>query len=118
MHKILMLVVAGSDTHSDLGRTVNAMEVTKEFHEAGDDVAIVFDGAGTTWIPELENPEHRRHELWMSVRSVVAGACSFCSFAFGVKDEVEASGIPLLDEYDHHPSVRGWVAKGYQVLTF
>jgi hypothetical protein len=41
-----------------------------------------------------------------------------CSFVFGVKDEVEASGIPLLDDYGNHPSVRGYVEKGYQVITF
>lgn len=118
MHKILILVMTGSETHADSGRMVNAMEVAKEFKEAGDDVKIVFDGGSTTWIPKLEDPEHRRHELWTSVKDVVAGACSFCSFAFNVKDEVEAAGIPLLADFDNHPSVRGYVEEGYQVITF
>lgn len=118
MHKILVLVMTGSETHADSGRMVNAMEIAKEFKEAGDEVKIVFDGGGTTWIPKLEDPEHRRHKLWNSVKDVVDGACSFCAFAFGVKDEVEAAGITLLDDYDNHPSVRGYVVDGYQVITF
>ena len=40
---------------------VNAMTIAKEFKEAGDEVSLIFDGGGTTWIPELASDEHRAH---------------------------------------------------------
>jgi hypothetical protein len=39
----------------DLSRVVNAMRTAKEFAEAGDDVELVFDGAGTQWPGVLAN---------------------------------------------------------------
>jgi hypothetical protein len=118
MHKIAIVVLADTETHGDLGRAVNALEVAKEFKEAGDEVAIVFDGAGTKWVPALDDPSHKRHELWLEVKDVVDGACAFCSAAFGAKSGVQASGIALLADYDQHPSVRGYVQRGFSVLTF
>lgn len=118
MNKIAIVVLADTETHGDLGRAVNALEVAKEFQQAGDEVAIVFDGAGTKWVPALDDPSHKRHALWNEVKPSVAGACSFCSTAFGAKSGVEASGIALLDDFDEHPSLRGYVERGFTVLTF
>jgi hypothetical protein len=47
-----------------------------------------------------------------------AGACVYCARAYDVKDEVEAAGVRLLDEYRGHPSVRQLIADGYEVVTF
>lgn len=118
MNKIAVLILADTETHGDLGRAVNALEVAKEFKEAGDQVAIVFDGAGTRWIAELSNPEHKRHALFESLRDVILGACAFCSAAFGVKDAVVAANVSLLSAFEQHPSIRSLVNEGYQVITF
>ncbi|MDZ7799533.1 MAG: hypothetical protein U5K81_01905 [Trueperaceae bacterium] len=118
MHKIAIVVLADTETHGDLGRAVNALEVAKEFQEANDEVAIVFDGAGTKWVPAFEDASHKRHELWTQVKGSVAGACSFCSAAFGAKSGVQAAGVALLDDYEQHPSLRGYVARGFTILTF
>lgn len=118
MHKIAIVILADTETHGDLGRAVNALEVAKEFAEAGDEVAIVFDGAGTKWIPALDDPSHKRHALWTSVKDHVAGACAFCSAAFGAKAGVESAGVALLSEFEEHPSLRGYAEKGYRILTF
>jgi hypothetical protein len=42
-----------------------------------------------------------------------AGAVSF-----GVREEVQASGVPLLAEYRGHQSLRKLVTEGYQIITF
>ncbi|MEX2536660.1 MAG: hypothetical protein WD273_13775 [Trueperaceae bacterium] len=118
MSKIAIVVLADTETHGDLGRAVNALQVASEFKGAGDDVAIIFDGAGTKWIPVLDDESHRRHKLWMQVKDKVAGACAYCSAAFGAKAGVEAAGIELLDDYDNHPSLRSYVENGYQIITF
>jgi hypothetical protein len=118
MTKIGIIVLADTETHADLGRVANALETTKEFHEAGDAVTLIFDGAGTKWVGVLSNPDHRLHRTFAAVRETVAGACRYCAAAFGVKEEVQQSGIPLLGEFEGHPSIRKLVLQGYQIITF
>lgn len=118
MEKVAIVVLAGNETHGDLGRVVNALGTAKEFQEAGDDVQIIFDGGGTEWVPELADEEHKAHGLYRAVEDAVTGACKYCAGAFGVTDGVKAAGVPLLGENDGHPSIRRFVAEGYQVITF
>lgn len=118
MSQVAMLVLAGTESHADLGRVVNAFQIAREFDEAGEEVTIVFDGAGTQWIPALSDEEHKAHRLFEQVKGNIAGACSYCAGAFGVKDAIEKTDVELLDEFDGHPSVRKLISNGYQVLTF
>jgi hypothetical protein len=101
-----------------LGRLFNALEAVKELKEAGDDVELIFDGAGTKWVVELSRPDHKAHGLYVAVKDRVSGVCSFCAGAFGVHDEVMACGAPLAKDYDGHPSFRSLLLRGYQVITF
>ncbi|MEX1258612.1 MAG: hypothetical protein WEG36_13440 [Gemmatimonadota bacterium] len=118
MAKVSVVVLAGTDARSDLARVLNGLSLVKEAKEAGDDVELVFDGAGVTWIPELDNPEHKLHRLFEGVKDEVAGACEFCVNAFDVKQGVRDAGVRLLSEYQGHPSLRQRVADGYEVITF
>ncbi len=118
MAKVGIVVLADTDTHEALGRVVNALETAKESKESGDDVQIIFDGAGTKWVPELSNPENKAHPLYEAVKDKVAGACDFCAGAFGVKNQIQKTDIKLLSEYDQHPSLRKLVVNDYQVITF
>lgn len=118
MAKISVVVLAGTETHSDLARVLNALELVKEADEAGDDVELVFDGAGVAWIPELNDPDHKLHKVFEAVKGRVAGACEFCVNAFDVKEGVRDAGIAFLSEYEGHPSLRTRVAEGYEVVTF
>jgi hypothetical protein len=116
--KVAFLVLAGTQAREGLGRVVNAMIGTKELKEGGDDVRLIFDGAGTQWVGELAKPDHRYHELFQAVRDRVAGACGYCAHAYGAEEDVHREQIALLDEYEHHPSLRRLLADGFQVLTF
>ena len=118
MAKAALIVFADTGTGEGLGRIVNALTTAKEFKQAGDEAVVVFDGAGTKWIDELTRSDHNYHGLFEDVRGEVAGACAYCAKAFGVKDRVEEEGVPLIDDYDGHPSVRKFVHDGYEVLTF
>ena len=118
MNKVAVVVLAEKGSHESLGRVVNAMELAKECHEKGDDVKIIFDGAGVTFIPELENEEHDAHPLYKAVTPVIEGACKFCSKAFGVINEIQKTDVTLLADYDDHPSLRTYIADGYQIVTF
>jgi hypothetical protein len=116
--KAAIIVFADTETHGDLARAVNALETVKEFKEAGDEAVLIFDGAGVRWVAELSKPGHRSHRLYAAVEDRIAGACAFCAAAFGVKESIQWAGVPLLEEYDRHPSLRQLVRSGYEVVTF
>jgi hypothetical protein len=118
MAKAATIVFADTGTPEGLGRVVNALTTAKEFKEAGDEALVVFDGAATKWIDELSRSDHKYHRLFEDMRDQVAGACAYCAAAYGVKERVAEVGVPLLDEYEGHPSVRKLVSDGYHVVTF
>jgi hypothetical protein len=67
---------------------------------------------------DLAAEDHKAHKLWTSVEDTVAGACSYCAEAFEATNDVQDAGVKLLDEYKRHPSIRGLMADGYQLLTY
>lgn len=118
MANAAIVILAGNESHADYGRLANALEAAKEFAETdGDSLELIFDGAGTQWIPELEDEDSDYHELYRAVRDDAA-VCDYCSGAFGVADAVSDSGLTVLDEYDGHPSVRSLVDDDYEIITF
>ncbi|WP_144901196.1 DsrE family protein [Halobellus captivus] len=118
MTNAAVVILAGTDGHDNLGRLVNGLETAKEFAETeGDDVELIFDGAGTQWIPELEDEDSDYHELYQTVRDS-ASACDFCAGAFGVEDAVSDAGVVTLDDHDGHPSIRSLVDDDYDIITF
>ncbi len=118
MSKVAIVVLADTDTHEDMGRATNALETAKELKEADDEVQLIFDGAGTKWIPELSRQDSRFSRQYDPIRDRIAGACRFCAVAFGVKDQIERTDIPLLGEYEGHPSLRKLISQGYQIIAF
>lgn len=118
MVKVAVVVMADTPTHADRARVANALTTTYEFKEAGDEVVLIFTGAGTKWVGELSEPDHRLHRAFELVRDKVNGACKACAVSFGVREAIESSGIPLLTEYKGHQSLRNLVVQGYQVITF
>ena len=118
MNKVAIVVLSEAGSHEALGRVVNALEFAKELQDHNDDVKIVFDGAGTTWIPKLEDEGHDAHSLYAAVKESIHGTCKFCSKAFGVINEVRNTDIDLLDDYDDHPSLRSFIIEDYKVVTF
>ena len=118
MNKVAIIVLAGKETHEGLGRIANALEAAKEFKEAGDEVILIFDGAGTEWVGELSKEDHMLNPLYKAVKDRVKGACSFCADAFGAKEEIKRSEVPLLSEYEGHPSFKHLISEGYKIITF
>lgn len=118
MSKIAIVVFSDTSTIEAMGKVSNAFMFASEAVENGDQLKIIFEGAGTKWIGELENEDHKLHGLYKGLKNKITGACAFCSQAFGVKSQVEKSGIPLLSEYKDHPSLRTLVADGFQIISF
>ena len=118
MPKAAVVLLADIESHADMGRATNALTTVQEFAEAGDDVTLIFDGAGVRWAAELLKDDNQLHGAFAKVRDNVAGACHYCAGAFHVRDELESSHFPLLREHKGHPSLRGLVADGHEIITF
>jgi hypothetical protein len=118
MANAAIVILAGTESHADVGRLVNGLEAAKEFEETdGDEVEVIFDGAGTQWVPKLEDEDSDYHELYQAVRDDSA-VCDFCAGAFGVDDAVNDSGVVRLDDHDGHPSIRSLVDDDCEIITF
>jgi hypothetical protein len=106
-----------------LGRVFNALALAHEAQVRGDDVAIVFQGAGTRWPAELTRLEHPARALYDSVRPLVAGASRACATVFGAIDGVRAAGLEELADNaiagtPGLASIRRSLAEGRTTLVF
>ena len=81
---------------------------------------IVMEGEAVKLVGALEREDNAFHGLWAEARAkgLVSGACRACSAKLGATAEVEASGLPFLDDMKGHPSIQGWKEQGYEVLIF
>jgi len=118
MAKIGIVVFSDTDTMEAVGKVSNAFMLALEAIENGDDLKIIFEGAGTKWIGELEKEDNKMHQLYLSVKDKITGVCSYCAQAFGVKSSVEKAGVTLLADFKGHPSLRNLVADGFEILIF
>jgi hypothetical protein len=116
MEKVAIIVHA---TESELGRALHALLYAQELHEAGIDVKVFFDGAGTVWVKTLENPDNDYNSLYKATKNlgVIAGVCEYCAGAFGVNEDVQASSLPVTGEHEGHFSVVKLIKDGYQIIT-
>lgn len=117
-NRVGIVVLADTENHENMGRIANALELAKECKEAGDHIKIIFDGGGTTWVPQLEDENNQLHPLYKEVKDKVVGACDFCAGAFHVKNDIKKTDVPLLAEYDNHPSLRQLINEGCSIVTF
>ena len=106
-----------------LGRVFNALSVAHEGLQAGDEVEVVFNGAGTRWPEELTKVSHPANGLYNAVRETVKGASCGCAAAFGATKGVEACGLPLLKEKalagtPGISNLRRYPAEGWATLIF
>ena len=117
-NKVAIVILADTETSEALGRVANALGTVQEFKDAGDDIQLIFDGAGTKWPGQLSDPSHKYHSVFKAVKDKVAGVCEYCANAFDVTDEIKQANLPIAGDYQGHPSFRQLVSDGYQIITF
>ncbi len=115
--KAAIVILADTESKEGLGRVANALTAAKEFKEEDHEVTVVFDGAGTKWVGELADPDYKYNEHFELVKDEIEGACAHCAKAFGVKENVQESGVELMGEFEGHPSLAKLVSEGFQVIT-
>jgi hypothetical protein len=118
MSKATIVVLSEMNDHGDTARVVTALKTVKDFRRAGDEVELIFDGGGVTAAVMLADPTNRLHHLYSEVEDRVSGVCRYCANAFHVSEQAEKEKLPMLAEFDQHPSLRKRVQDGYEVITF
>ena len=120
---ILVLSDPRSGSEEALGRLFNALASAYEFKARGEEVTVLFQGAGSRWISEVSKPEHPAHALFEEVKDRVAGVSCGCAEVFGATEDVEKSGFELIKDNpvpgtSGLPSLQKLIGQGYTVLTF
>lgn len=102
MSKTAIVVFSDPKSGSEeaLGRLFNALFLTHEMKERGEDVGLIFQGAGARWAGEVTKGDHAAHALFEAVKDRVVGVCGGCADVFGATAEAEASGLALVRERD------------------
>ena len=112
---------AGGDDAA--GRVFNALAVTGDLRRDGEDVTVIFQGAGTRWAALLAEPDHPFHDLFVTVRPAVAGVSDACATFFGARDAAVEAGFELVtgnpvEGVGELASLARLIADGYRILTF
>ena len=120
---IVVLSDPKSGGEEALGRLFNALAAAYDLKQKQQEVAILFQGAGTRWAGLLTVPEHPVHALYAAVADRVVGVSSGCADVFGARADAETSGFSLIGENavpgtSGLPSLARYVSEGYAVLTF
>ncbi len=115
MRKIALFVFNG-DPMCFIHVLLNALNMK----EKGCEAKIVIEGAAVKLIPELAGSDHPLHKLWEKTKSrgLVEGVCRACSNKLGTLKEAERQDLALLDDMAGHPSMAGYRAKGFEIITF
>ena len=119
--KTAVLVFSDPKSGSDeaLGRVFNALATVYEFKNAGEDVSMFFQGAGTRWPELLPKEDHPAYQLFKAVEDKVEGVSCGCADVFGAN----ASGFDLIKDNKVPgttglPSLVRMQKEGYNIITF
>ncbi len=120
---IVVMSDAKSGTEEALGRLFNALATAYDFKQNGDEVSLLFQGAGTRWCGEIYKEEHPANALYQAVEDKVLGVSRACADVFGARDDAEKHGVALLGDnvipsVGGLPSLRTLIDNGYRVITF
>ena len=90
-----------------------------DMKEKGLEGKIVIEGESVKLIPEMENPDHFFHNLYVRAKNagLIAAVCRACSQKLGVIEAVEASELPVVADMAGHVSLGRFIEEGYEIIT-
>ena len=121
MSKTAVVVLSEPKAGSEeaLGRVFNALAAAYDFKNAGEEVKILFQGAGTRWPEQLQKIDHPGHALYQAIEDKIEGVSCGCAEVFGA----DASGLDLIKD-NQAPGTSGLPSfvklqqQGYSIITF
>lgn len=102
----------------DTSRVYRGLKTAAEFADAGDDVVVLFDGAGVEALAAVSDSSNPMNPLLEGLRASVIGGCKFCAISHKVRDQIEAAGWALLADNAGEASIRSLANEGRQILNF
>ena len=121
MSKTAVVVLSEPKAGSDeaLGRVFNALAAAYDFKQAGEEVKVIFQGAGTRWPAELQKTDHPGHAIYKEIEDTIEGISCGCADVFGA----EPAGLDLITDNpvpgtSGVPSFVKLQKEGYQIITF
>lgn len=120
---IVILSDPKNGSEEALGRLFNGLAAAYEFKQRGQEVTVLFQGAGTRWAGELVKKDHPAYALFVAVKDKVAGVSCGCADVFGAREGAAACGLDLITD-NPIPQTSGvaslarLTAEGYTIITF
>jgi hypothetical protein len=111
------LVVYSELEGSGRSAIFRSLMFAQELELYGDDVCVVFDGAGTTAAAAMLDDKHPFHSAFISVRHRFSGVCASCAESYGVRDVLEKAGLQMLIDDRGHASLRRLLIEGRQIVS-
>lgn len=123
MPKFAILLQAGPGTHESHACMFHSMVYSRELHEAGHEVRLIFDGAATEWLAKWGDPQDADGPgmggffTQLKEAGVAYAVCDFCANIFKVREQLKSTNEPLASEYLGHPSIADLASRGYQLIV-
>lgn len=91
-----------------------------DMHAAGYDVKIVIEGSATKLVGPLADPDTPFSKFYAECidKGLVDCVCRACANKMGSLEEAERQKLPLCSDMSGHPSMRSYIEKGYEIITF
>ncbi len=116
---IIILSDPKGESEESLGRVFNGLAAAYDYKNAGKEVSILFQGAGTRWPEVLQKENHPAHELFEAVADKIQGISCACADVFGADttgyDLIKDNAVPKTTGL---PSLSKLQEQGFNVLTF
>ncbi len=95
---------------------LNALDMAQN----GVEVKVVIEGSATRLVKELNDPEKPFAELYKKVKDngLIDCVCKACAGKMESLQSAQEQDLPLCDEVLGHPSLRKFMEKGYEIITF
>lgn len=115
MKKIALLAYNG-----ELTCFAHVMLYALDFDKKGYEVKVIIEGAATSLIGKLADPESPFGNLYNQLREkkLLNCICRACSQKMGSLQEAEKQGLAIVGDMQGHPSIEGLVSDGFQVMSF
>ena len=122
-HAIFILSDPKTNADEATSRVLNALGFADECKRSGDELDIVFAGAGTRWPEELTKLGHPGNARYNGLREHVRGASRSCAARNGATEGLASSGVPLISDNEIPgtqgvASFRRYHAEGWTVTLF
>ena len=120
MKRKLLFIVFTNEPCKRNHAFMHALALSQDGHT----VRILLEGDGTMSVAERKG---HFGEIWADAASagLIIGACKAAACGCSSDDparnmtaQLEAQGLPLLDEMDGHASINGYVAEGFEIVVY